>query len=146
MLLLLPLLLILILLLLILLLLSLSLPLLLFLLFFYYCCFCCCFFFIFLILTMVRINFNQIILLACQQCKSPCIIAPDNGGSKAPIRLSGKGSSCLAQLLKLGCLGQTQRRRRFFSPIKLIPGNVVVVVIDMCGKSPITGEWIYGIT
>ena len=33
-----------------------------------------------------------------------------------------------------------------FSVIRLVRGNVVMVVIDMCGKSPITGEWIYGIT
>ena len=30
--------------------------------------------------------------------------------------------------------------------IRLVPGNVVMVTTDMCGKSPITGEWIYGIT
>ena len=28
--------------------------------------------------------------------KSPCIIALDNGGSKAPIRLPGRGRFCLA--------------------------------------------------
>ena len=33
-----------------------------------------------------------------------------------------------------------------FLIIRLAPGNVVMVAIDMCGKSPITGEWIYGIT
>ena len=33
-----------------------------------------------------------------------------------------------------------------FLIIKLVPGNVVMVATDMCGKSPITGEWIYGIT
>ena len=33
-----------------------------------------------------------------------------------------------------------------FLIIRLVPGNVVMVAIDMCGKSPITGEWIYGIT
>ena len=33
-----------------------------------------------------------------------------------------------------------------FLIIRLVPGNVVMVVIDMCGKSPITGEWIYRIT
>ena len=33
-----------------------------------------------------------------------------------------------------------------FLIIRLITGNVVMVAIDMCGKSPITGEWIYGIT
>ena len=32
-----------------------------------------------------------------------------------------------------------------FLMIRLVPGNVVLVAIDMCGKSPITGEWIYGI-
>ena len=32
-----------------------------------------------------------------------------------------------------------------FLMIRLVPGNVVIVAIDMCGKSPITGVWIYGI-
>ena len=33
-----------------------------------------------------------------------------------------------------------------FLIIGLVPGNMVMVAIDMCGKSPITGEWIYEIT
>ena len=33
-----------------------------------------------------------------------------------------------------------------FSTIILVPGNVVMVAFDMCGKSSITGGWIYGIT
>ena len=33
-----------------------------------------------------------------------------------------------------------------FLIIKLVPGNVVMVAIDMCGKKPITEERIYGIT
>ena len=33
-----------------------------------------------------------------------------------------------------------------FSTIRVVPGNVVMVAIDMCGKSRITGEWICGIT
>ena len=33
-----------------------------------------------------------------------------------------------------------------FLIIRLVSGNVVMVVIDMSGKSPIMGEWIYGIT
>ena len=33
-----------------------------------------------------------------------------------------------------------------FLIIRLVPGNVVMVVTDMCGKIPITGEWIYEIT
>ena len=33
-----------------------------------------------------------------------------------------------------------------FLAIRLAPGNVVIVALDMCGKSPITGEWMYGFT
>ena len=33
-----------------------------------------------------------------------------------------------------------------FLIIRLVPGNVVMVAIDMCRKSPIMVEWIYGIT
>ena len=33
-----------------------------------------------------------------------------------------------------------------FLIIRLAPGNLVMVAIDMCGKSPITGEWVYEIT
>ena len=33
-----------------------------------------------------------------------------------------------------------------FLTIMLVPGNVVMVGIDMCEKSPTTGKWIYGIT
>ena len=33
-----------------------------------------------------------------------------------------------------------------FLTIRLVPGNVVMVTLYMCRKSPITGEWIYGIT
>ena len=33
-----------------------------------------------------------------------------------------------------------------FLTISLVPGNVVLVAIVMCGKSPNTGEWIYGMT
>ena len=29
---------------------------------------------------------------------------------------------------------------------RFLPGKVVMVAFAMCGKSPITGEWIYGIT
>ena len=65
----------------------------------------------------------------------------NNGGSKAPIRLLGRGKSCLAEMLNLAYSTQF-----VFLTIRLVPGNVVMVAIDMCGKSPITGEWIYGIT
>ena len=33
-----------------------------------------------------------------------------------------------------------------FLIIIFVPGNVIMVAIDVCGKSPITREWIYGIT
>ena len=33
-----------------------------------------------------------------------------------------------------------------FLIIRLVPTNVVMVAIGMCGKSLIMGEWIYGIT
>ena len=33
-----------------------------------------------------------------------------------------------------------------FLIIRLVPGNVVLVAIDMCAKRQIIGEWIYGIT
>ena len=33
-----------------------------------------------------------------------------------------------------------------FLIISLIPGKVLMVAIDKCGKSSLTGEWIYGIT
>ena len=33
-----------------------------------------------------------------------------------------------------------------FLIIRLAPGNVVMVAPDMCGRSPITREWIDGIT
>ena len=33
-----------------------------------------------------------------------------------------------------------------FSTIRLVPGSMIMVAIDMCGKSPFKGNWIYGIT
>ena len=33
-----------------------------------------------------------------------------------------------------------------FLIIRFVPGNVVMVAIVMCAKSPMTGKWIYGIT
>ena len=33
-----------------------------------------------------------------------------------------------------------------FLIIRLVPWNVIMVATDTCGKSPIMGEWIYGIT
>ena len=64
---------------------------------------------------------------------SPCIIALYNGGSKAPIRLSGRGRS------SLGIHFARPGMFRLFSlstDIRLVPGNVVMVATDMCGKSP----------
>ena len=36
--------------------------------------------------------------------------------------------------------------RFVFLAIRLVSGNVVMVATDMCGKSLITREWIYGNT
>ena len=80
-------------------------------------------------------------------------MALDNGTLNAPIGLSRTGRFCLAQFLNLECLGYALRRGRNFLPIqpyfffiiRLVPGDVVMDGIDMCGKSPIMGEWIYGI-
>ena len=33
-----------------------------------------------------------------------------------------------------------------FLKIRTVPGNIVMVAIDMCGKIPITAKWIFGIT
>ena len=33
-----------------------------------------------------------------------------------------------------------------FFIVRHVPGNVVMVAIDICGKNSITGEWIYGFT
>ena len=41
---------------------------------------------------------------------------------------------------------QTYSTHFIFLTIRLVPGNVVIDAIDMCGKGPIPGEWIYGIT
>ena len=50
----------------------------------------------------------------------------------------------LGMVLKDGF--RTYSTQFIFFIIRLVPGNVVMVAIDMWGKSPITGEWIYGIT
>ena len=34
----------------------------------------------------------------------------------------------------------------FFLTIRLVPGSMVMVAIDMHRKNPIRGEWMYGIT
>ena len=60
------------------------------------CLFICLFIYLFIYsfihLFIVIIFF---LILFCQQGNSPCIIVLYNGGSKAPIRLSGRGRSCL---------------------------------------------------
>ena len=66
----------------------------------------------------------------------------------------GRVRSCLAEMLNLGCWARHRAKVDFFAystqfvflRIRLVLGNVVTVAIDMCKKSPITGEWIYGIT
>ena len=68
----------------------------------------------------------------------------------SPIRLSGRGRSCLAQA-KPGMFGLGMAPKEnflaystqfLFLIIRPVPGNVIMVAIYICGKSPITGEWI----
>ena len=67
----------------------------------------------------------------------------------APIRLSARGWSCLA-FVRSGMFGlgiapkEKLSETLFHSGIRLVPGNVVMVAIDMYGKSPLW-EWIHGI-
>ena len=72
---------------------------------------------------------------------------------KAPIRLLGKGLFSTVAKPGMFGLGMVSKENflaystQFISLIiRLVPGNVVMVAIDMCGKSPIMGKWIYGIT
>ena len=86
-----------------------------------------------------------------RKVRAACIIVPYNDGSKAPIRLSGRGRSSLA-FARSGMFGLgialKEKISRLFNPvsigIKLVPGNVVMVAINMYGKRPLW-EWIYGI-
>ena len=50
----------------------------------------------------------------------------------------------LGMVLKEGFLAYSTQF--IFFIIGLVPGNLVKVATDMCGKSSITGEWIYRIT
>ena len=81
------------------------------------------------------------------------VIALDNGGSKASIRLSGRGRSLFSTIAKHRMFGLGMVPKEGFlaysiQSIYLIKRFVPAVMVanDMCGKSPITGEWIYGIT
>ena len=90
-------------------------------------------------------------LTYASKLRAACIIVPYTNGSKTPIRLSGRGRSCLAfatsGMFGLG-IAPKEKISRLFNPvsigIRLVPGNVVMVAIDMYGKSP-SWEWIYKI-
>ena len=67
----------------------------------------------------------------------------------------GEGNVLFSTIAKPGMFGQGIPPKENFLAystqlivliIRLVPGNLVMVATDMCGKSPITGEWIYGIT
>ena len=81
-----------------------------------------------------------------------CIIVPYDDGLKAPIQLLERGKSRLA-FARSGMFGLgialKEKLSCPFNPvsvrIKLVPGNLVMVAIDMYGKSPLW-EWIYRIT
>ena len=97
----------------------------------------------YLFIHLLSLSLLFFLILLCQQGNSRCIIVLYNGGSKTPIRLSGKGRSCLVYL-NLGRLCEAQCRRRyilaystqFLIRIRLVPGNAVMVATDMYGKSP----------
>ena len=71
-------------------------------------------------------------------------MVPYNNGSKAPIRLSGRGRSCLAfarsGMFRLGIEPKEKLSQpiqpNFHSGIRLVAGNMVMVATDM----------LYGIT
>ena len=67
----------------------------------------------------------------------------------------GQGKVLFTTVAKLGIFGLGIASKEnilvystqfIFLIIKLVSGNVVMVAIDMCGKSPIMKEWIYGVT
>ena len=94
--------------------------------------------------------------LTATYSKSPCIVALNNGVSKTPIRRSEReGKVLFSTIAKPGMFWLAiaskenflaYSTRFIFLIIKLVPRNEVMVTIDICGKSPITGEWIYEIT
>ena len=91
-------------------------------------------------------------LTYASKVRAACVVLPYNDGSKAPIRLSGRGRFCLV-VARSGMFGlgiaPKEKLSRLFNPvsigIRLVPGNVFMVAIDMYGKSALW-EWIYGIT
>ena len=60
------------------------------------------------------------------------------------IKIAKLGMFGLGMILKEGFL--TYSTQFIFLIVRLVSGNVVIVAIDMCRKSAITGEWIYGVT
>ena len=87
--------------------------------------------------------------------KSPCITALNNSISKVRSWLLARGRSYSAESLFQECLARHGTKGELsclFNPVCLfdskacVPRNVVMVAIDMCRKSLITGRWIYGIT
>ena len=67
------------------------------------------------------------------------------GGQKVLFSINIKpgmfGLGIAAKEVFLGCPTQF-----VFLTIRLVPGSVVMIAIDMHRKSPMIGEWIYGIT
>ena len=64
------------------------------------------------------------------------IITLNKGGSKALIRLLGRGRSCFAEM-GVWSMGEKENCLAYsvhfvFLTIRLVPGIVVIVAIDMC--------------
>ena len=84
-------------------------------------------------------------LTYASKVRGTCIIVPYNDGSKAPIRLSGRGRSCLA-FARSGMFGlgiaPKEKLSRLFNPvskeIRLVPGKVVMVATQLTNYVIIT--------
>ena len=81
----------------------------------------------------------------------------NNGGRKAPITYSAivEGNVLFNRIAKSEMFGLAMAPKEnflaystqfIFLITRLVPGNLIMVAIRICGKSPITEEWIYGIT
>ena len=80
--------------------------------------------------------------VACQYSKSSCIIALDNKSTYSAVKEGNVLFSTISKPGKFG-LGMALMENFPIYSTQFIFTNMVT--IDMCGKSPITGEWIHGI-
>ena len=74
-------------------------------------------------------------IMYASKIRAACIIVPYNDGSEAPIPLSERGRSCLifgrSGMFGLGIVPKEIRLHILHIGLRLVPGNVVMVLIDM---------------